>query len=477
MTLAKAAYQELAKRELARRKYRFYLETLFPETPLAAHHLLIVEKLQAMADGKLDRLMLFLPPGSAKSTYANGRFLPWVLGRTPHQMAITASHTAAFADKWGRRSRTIATRPEYVRVFATHVKSDVKSAHHWMLENGSEYMAIGVGGAVTGNRADWIVVDDPVKGREDADSKTSRDKVWDWWLEDVKTRLKPGGKMVLIMTRWHEDDLAGRILARQSNSVEKWEVVSLPAECESAEDPLGRKFGEMLWPEYFTPEMFAEAKQSPRTWASLYQQRPAPEEGSFFQKSWFQTWKTLPQKLRYYGASDYAVTDKDGDYTVHVVAGYSDAGDLYITDLWRSQSTSSVWIGALVKLLKQYEPHEWAEENGAILKALDPFIRKTLIDERIYKTHRRQFTPTQDKVARARILQGMMQLGKVFFPPFEKAHFRGELENELVTFPAGKHDDQVDAISTLCRLTDTMKKPGTKKRPREMATAYNPYGE
>jgi predicted phage terminase large subunit-like protein len=264
------------------------------------------------------------------------------------------------------------------------------------------------------------------------------------------------------MTRWHEDDLAGRLLEKEGD---KWEVIKIPAECEDpATDPLGRKLGEMLWKEWFTPEMFAEAKSSPRMWASLYQQRPAPEEGAFFERSWLKYYDSIPDNLQYYGASDYAVSADKGDYTVHVIAGFDKNDNLYIIDMWRGQTESSIWMDELVKMMRVYRPREWGEENGVILKSLDPFIKHTMNKERIYTTRRRQFTPTSDKVSRARTFQGLMQLGKVWLP--RRSDWLRDLEYEILTFPSSKHDDQVDALSTLCQLLDTMK-PNYGKRTTE----------
>lgn len=439
-----------------RDEYRAFLALTFPSWRLAKHHALIVQKLQDVADGKTKRLMLFLPPGSAKSTYANGRFVPWFLGRQEGLCAILATHTGDFAAKWGRRSRAIASSPAYRSVFGFGVSPSVKAADSWWLENGSEYMAVGVGGAVTGNRADLIVVDDPVKGREEADSQTMRNKTWDWYLEDLHTRLKPGGAIVLIMTRWHEDDLAGRLLADMQAGGEAWEVVSIPAECESADDPLGREIGQMLWPEWFRPEDFENVKRMPRTWSALYQQRPAPEEGAYFKRDWLQFYDKLPEHLRYYGASDYAVTADGGDWTVHALAGTDPEDNLYLVDLWRGQTDSLEWVEQFLAMLRIYQPQVWAEEAGVILKSMGPIINKRLAEERLYGTYRKQFTSAVDKPTRARSLQARLQMGKIFLPRPENCPWVSDLISELLTFPAGRHDDQVDAMALLCRLLDSM---------------------
>ena len=187
---------------------------------------------------------------------------------------------------------------------------------------GGEYFAVGVLGAVTGRRADIVIIDDPVKSRLEADSETVRERVWEWWKADLLTRLKPGAKIVLVMTRWHEDDLGGRLLAEMDAGGRKWEVLRLPMEAE-ADDPLGRAPAEPLWPEWFTDDMRADAKRDPRTWSALYQQRPAPDTGTYFERDWLRPANAIPRRddMRTYGASDYAVTANDGDWTVHVIIG------------------------------------------------------------------------------------------------------------------------------------------------------------
>lgn len=460
----------------AKTDYRSFLSLVFPHWAHAAHHRLIISELQKIVPGAGRRLMFFMPPGSAKSTYANGRFCPWYLAAHPESSVILATHTGDFAKKWGRRSRAVASSPSFRSVFGFGVDQRVQAADSWMLENRSEYMSAGVGMAVTGNRADLIVIDDPVKGREDADSITIRDKTWDWYNEDLWTRLKPGGSIVLIMTRWHEDDLAGRLLAAQERGGEKWDVIKLCAEAEEG-DPLGRPLGEPLWPEWFRSEMFAQAKTQPRMWTALYQQRPAPEEGSYFQRDWFKFYDRLPDRLRYYGASDYAVTADGGDYTVHIVAGVSEQDDLYIVDMWREQTDALEWVDSLMGLFRAYKPQIWAEEGGVILKSLDPIIRKRVSEERLYGTFRKPFSSVSDKPTRARSLQGRIQMGKVFFPSPGLKTWVADLMGEFLTFPQGKHDDMVDACSLLCRMLDTMTAPAEIKHEPSLAERVQKMAE
>ena len=299
MTPAQAA-QELLTRRAARRSYLDYLRIASTEPEPAAHHRLMIERLQAVADGTCKRLMLFLPPGSAKSYYGNVMFAAWWMGRTPKGQLLTASYGQEVADKWGRRVKNVVRTEEHRRVFGHHeISRSSDAASRWAAVDGGEYYAVGAGGAITSYRADIAIIDDPIKGREEADSATIKDKLREWYKSDFWTRLKPGAAVVLIMTRWADDDLAGWLLDEAKAGGEHWDVVSIPMEAGPA-DPLGRAPGERLWSDWFTEDMVREAKRDRRRWSALYQQTPAPDEGIQFKADWFQRFRLgdEPQGLR-----------------------------------------------------------------------------------------------------------------------------------------------------------------------------------
>jgi len=275
--------QQVAAAEIIRRRqirgslteWRRYVLADVGQEP-AQRHLKLIEALEGLARNDIDRLMVFMPPGSAKSTYVSILFPPWFLAQDPTRAIIGVSHTAELAERFGRRVRNNVI--QHGTVLGYRVAGDSSAAGRWDIDKGGEYYAAGVGGSITGRRADLALVDDPIKSREDADSDLIREKQWEWWKADFLTRLKPGARIVLVMTRWHEDDLAGRILDDVAKGGRPWTVLSLPMEAE-ANDQLGRTAGAPLWPEWFTDEMRTEAKRDARTWSALYQQRPAPEEG------------------------------------------------------------------------------------------------------------------------------------------------------------------------------------------------------
>ncbi|ANW00677.1 phage terminase large subunit [Bradyrhizobium icense] len=458
--------QEAAKELLKRRSIRRSLTEWcrYAGFEPAAHHRLLLEKLEEVSVGKTDRLAIFMPPGAAKSTYGSILYAPWHFAQHPDHCVIAASHTAELAEKWGRRVRNLVA--EHSLILGVGLATDSQAAGRWETNRGGEYFAAGVGGAIAGRRADLVVIDDPVRSREDADSELVRDKTWDWYKSDLYTRLKPGGRIVLIQTRWHEDDLAGRLLADMAAGGDRWEVISLPALAEHG-DPLGRTVGQPLWPEWEDEENLARKRRAvgPRDWSALYQQRPAPEEGDYFKAEWLRPYEKAPdpKTLRVYGGSDYAVTADGGDFTCHVVVGLDPEGRMYLLDLWRKQAASDVWVEAFCDLVNQWKPMGWAEEQGQIKSGVGPFLDRRQRERRAYVA-REQFPTRGDKAVRAQSIRGRMALEGLYVPV--NATWYPDLRSELLSFPAGKHDDQVDALGLVGQLLDRMLL-GTKPKPTE----------
>lgn len=426
---------------------------------------MLIDRLEAVAGGDVPRLAVFMPPGSAKSTYGSILFPPWFLSSRPTANVIAASHTSELAEKWGRKVRNIIG--EHGQTLGLQLSGDSQAAGRWALGQGGEYYAAGVGVGIAGFRADLAVIDDPIRSREDADSDLVRERIWDWYKSDLSTRLKPGGRVVLIQTRWHEDDLAGRLLAEMAKGGDQWEILSLPAEAE-ANDPLGREVGEFLWDDEYGYGNFLrheKANQTPRNWSALYQQRPAPESGDFFKAEWLRAYITAPDKetLSVYGASDYAVTSDGGDYTVHVVVGVDPEERVYLLDLWRGQKASDVWIAEWCDLVKTWKPLDWAEEKGQISAGLGPFIEQEASKRKAY-VNREQFPTRGDKAVRAQSIRGRMSLDGLYVPV--NAPWFADFRAELLSFPAGRNDDQVDALGLIGQLLDRMV-PGRKPKKIE----------
>ncbi|HEY6925148.1 MAG TPA: terminase family protein [Steroidobacteraceae bacterium] len=236
--------------------------------------------------------MVFMPRGAAKSTNSSVVFPSWYLGKNSGSRLMEVSYGADLAKRMGRRTRSIIRQPRYKSIFQTALTTESSAADRFLLDNGSEYMATGIASGGVGSRADGIVFDDPVSGREAAESELQRDKVWENYFDDLLPCLTPKGWVVLVMTRWHEDDIAGRILPSDWNGDSgyfegrdgmRWRVLCLQARCETTTDPLGRQIGEYL--DYLPRERWALFESNPRTWDSMCQQRPRPIEGAFFSSS------------------------------------------------------------------------------------------------------------------------------------------------------------------------------------------------
>jgi len=434
----------------------------------APHHRLIIKEIDDFLMSDDEVLLLFAPPGSAKSTYVSILFPSHYLARYPQNSILAATHSVEFAQRWGRRVRNdIALESKMLGI---ELASDSQASDRWALKTGGEYYGVGAGTGIAGFRADLGLGDDFFGSREDAYSETVRQKRWDWYVDDFSARLKPGAKRILMNTRWHEEDVAGRILEQIKIGVVRGRVISIPAIAEPG-DALGRAVGEYLWddPTGYNYAQFLRVRQretSPMMWAALYQQRPAPEEGDYFKAAWLRPCVTPPLKeqLAIYGASDYAVTQDGGDYTVHVVVGVDPDGRMYLLDLWRKQSSSDVWIDAFCSLVKEWQPREWAEEKGQIHAGLGPFIDKRQRETQAW-CYRRDFPVRADKAVRARSIQGRMALEGLYVP--QGASWLADLRSELLTFPAGKHDDQVDALGLIGQLLDTISVGEKPKAPEK----------
>lgn len=247
----------------------------------ARHHRLIIKYLEKVISGEIDRLMIFAPPGSAKSTYTSELLPPFWFKKFPHSSVIGCSHTGELAERFGRRVRNkiLLKAP----ILGYSLDESNRAASRWETTTGGEYFAAGVGGAITGRRADLAIIDDPVKSREEAESETIRTKTFEWYKSDLVTRLKPDARIILIQTRWHLEDLGGMLLHEMEKGGDQWVIINLPAFAND-NDPLGRSVGEVLWPDWENKEAIERKRTilGLRDFESLYQQNPQPPGGTFF---------------------------------------------------------------------------------------------------------------------------------------------------------------------------------------------------
>lgn len=435
---------------------------------LVAHHKLLLEKLQGVEDGSVPNLMVLMPPGSAKSTYTDVVFVPWFMAKKPRRNVILASYASDIAKKQGRRARQLIQSRSFANLMSVGLKDDQKAADEWALTNGSEYMAGGLLSGLTGNRAALGIVDDPIKGRQEAESETIRDKTWDAYIDDFCSRLIPGAPQVVIQTRWHEQDIAGRILPEgwdgesgwfNGRDGRKWYVICLPAEADRRDDPLGRKLGETLWPEWFSAAHWEPFKLNRRTWTSLYQQKPKAAEGTFFKREWFRRYSAeqLPKKLHKYITSDHAPGgEESNDSTVARVWGVDHLGDLWMVDGFNQKETLDKSAERIVGdkkedkvgLIQKHRPFCWFPENDNSWKASSGFITKAMREQNVHCRIEPISPHGADKPTKAQPFQAMASQGRVWIPVGPEGD---AVIDEYVGFPGGAHDDEVDAASTMGR--------------------------
>lgn len=457
------AQAELSRRTAARAGCLAFTQYTMPGYRVGPQHRLLCDKLDAVERGEIKRLMVFMPPRHGKSELTSKRFPAWFLGRNPGKQVITASYSADLAQDFGRHARNIVASSEFAALFpGVGVAGDSAARDKWHTSKGGVYTAAGVSGSLTGKGAHVALIDDPIKGRQEAESDTVRNAVWDWYRSVLRTRLMPGGAIVLVLTRWHPDDLAGRLLAEMENGTgESWDVLSLPAIADSTDDALGRQIGEPLWPDVFDlPELEAIEKSiGTREWSSLYQQQPTPGEGTLFKTGMFPIDDAAPTGGTIVRRWDLAATrqvgTRDPDWTVGVkMARYTD-GRFSILDVVRLRGDPQE-VEATIKNTAALDGHNveiiLPQDPGQAGKAQAEYFIRMLTGYRV-----RAERETGDKATRAAPFSSQANAGNV---SLVRAPWNRTFLDELGQFPAGAHDDQVDAaagaFSALCEVSDPM---------------------
>ena len=401
---------------------------------------LIDAELVRLLDTPDSRLIISMPPQEGKSVRVGRDFPIWALMQNPDLRIITGSYGQGLANRNGRTVRNaIITNPDV----GLAVAPDHGAASEWTIDgHDGGVLSVGRGAGVTGRPADLLIIDDPLKDRAEADSLTIRDTTWDWWTDALAARLAPGAQVVLILTRWHEDDLAGRLVERDADA--GWRVLNIPAQCEDpATDPLGRELGEyMISARGRTREQWEQRRKTAgsRAWAALYQGRPAPAEGGAFRRDWWRRWTHPPQLHRVIQSWDMAFkgTDKS-DFVVGQVWA-TDGADSYLLDQVRGQWTFTETV-AQVRLLRERWPMTSAtlvedKANGtAVIDSLNRSIPGLV-----------PVQPQGGKETRAAAVSPLVEAGNVWLPP-ATVPWVGALVEEAAAFPQGSNDDQVDALS------------------------------
>lgn len=518
---------ELMERQLARVSLIEFIKKFNPNYEAGWVHEDICRRLKkflnAMEAGQSPRLMLFMPPRHGKSMIASHNFPAWALGLFPEYEIIAASYGSSLPNKFSRQVRAFLRDSKYKDLFPkTKLDPTNENVEGWSTTAGGGYIPAGVGGGITGKGAHIFIVDDPIKDAEEADSETIRQNIWDWWGSTAYTRLAPNAGVLVIQTRWHDDDLSGRMIMQMREEmreageikdmnleagmdpaevderyeqmlleIDQWEIIDYPA-ISTHDEYLNRdgtvttkpidensKFlryeDEALHPQRFDRTRLMKVKRTlqPRHWSALYQQNPVPDEGMFFTKNMLK-FDTKPEFSRFpiCMAWDLAVGQKQqNDFTVGVVGCLDYYDRLIVLEIVRAKMNIHQSAEAILGLYDKYNRMIVGNpvigiEHGQLSLSMGPHLNKVMDEERLFPSFDDTLKPVSDKIMRAGPLQGRMQQGKVLFVKGE--NWNEDVQHELLRFPGGVHDDIVDALAWLARMFTNISAP--KRTDRIVST-------
>lgn len=496
-------YSELAQRELCRRKLLPFIQRFRPKYSAGWVHEDICRRLERFVEqveqGLSPRLLLMMPVRHGKSEICSRHFPPWVFGKHPDWEIIAASGAQSLALSFSRYARDLLQDPAYGAVFSeTQLDPSSKSVENWNLTKGGGYLSAGIGTMITGRGANILIIDDPVKDGEAADSPTIRESVWEWYMSTAYTRLAPGGGVLGVLTWWNEDDWAGRIQqVMKTGDGDVFEIIRYPAINDQGDEyilpddtmeqfppgsppppegskltrPMGSALHEARYPvhELLKKKSNYMALGQKRWWDALFQQNPIPDDGNYFTKDMFRYYGTAPARneLYVYQAWDFAIsTGKESDYTVGTCIGVDHRENVYVLDVMRFRSGDGGHIiDSILDFAEAHNADCLGFEDGQIWKAIEFQFQKRCEERRQYPSHE-VLKPLTDKMVRASPLRGRMQLGKVYFD--KHAPWFDPVYKELVTFPAGKHDDCCFIAGTQIAMADGTSRPIESLRVGEM---------
>jgi len=488
-------------KEKAQNNFLSYVNHVWPDFIHGRHHEIMAEAFERVVRGELKRLIINMPPRHTKSEFASYLLPSWYLGKYPNKKVIQTSHTAELATDFGRKVRNLVDNPLYKDIFPTvALQSDSKAAGRWNTNHGGTYFAIGVGGAVTGKGADLLIIDDPHSEQEAILAEVNPeiyDKVYEWYSSGPRQRLQPGGSIVIVMTRWGKRDLTAQVVKSSiQRGGDEWEVIELPAifesdEYEEVEDEDGqihhlRKPPKPLWPQFWSiEELMALKEELPvHKWAAQYMQQPTGAEGALIKKEWWQTWeKDDPPKCDYIIQSWDTAFSKNtrSDFSACVTIGVFRRDDetdnsqntqLILLDAFKERLEFPELKSKALELYKDWEPDCCIIEAKAAGMPLIYELRSMGIPVQDY-------TPTRgnDKITRVNAVADIFA-SKMMWAP--QTRWAEEVIEEFASFPAGEHDDLVDATTQallrfrsggLVRLhSDEQDEP--REHPRRKAVGY-----
>lgn len=488
------AMQELASRELAKRHLLPYVQMFNPDYLAGWVHKDISNRLERfyslVKKQKSPRIILMVPPRHGKSTLSSKEFPSWVFGNDPNVEIILASYALPLASGFSREVRDrIQYEPQYHTLFPnTKIASDSRGVEEWRLQrpNKGRFQAAGVGGPITGKGADIFIIDDPVKNREEADSLLVQQSTWNWYTSTAYTRLSPGGGMLIILTRWHEQDLGGKAIDNARKTGEEWDIIRYSALAEDVEyydtrkriihvGPIDeypkkrreefkklRDEGDPLHPARYDTKALLRIKETagPRDWSALYQQRPVAEEGDYIKKKWLNFSTPIAYDgMKHIQAWDLAIGQKEhNNYSVGITGAIDWDGRIHIRDVIRGRWSTSEIAERVLRKHVEYDSVLVGIEHGHIFLAVEEDLKKLEAQYRIRPTYDDTLKPIHDKAVRARPMQGMIQRGDMVFPEDAMARWPWLFE-ELFKFPALGRDDGFDTLAWLARMYSNVSLP------------------
>jgi predicted phage terminase large subunit-like protein len=414
---------------------------VWPEFIEGSHHKKINDAFNRLSRGEIKRLIINMPPRHTKSEFASYLLPAWMIGKNPQLKIIQATHTADLAVDFGRKTKNLVDQENYKELFDTRLMEDSQAAGKWKTEQGGEYFAAGVGGAITGRGADLLIIDDPHKEQDIKKDSKSFDKAWNWYTSGPRQRLQPDGKIVCVMTRWSTKDLTGQMIKAQGEEgSDEWEVIRLPAILPS---------NTPVWPEYWKLEELEKTKASiPVTnWNAQYQQEPTAEEGAIIKRDWWRNWEHKdPPEIKYKIQSyDTAFTKKDtSDYSAITTWGVFETEDSGDNVILLSAFKDRYEFPELRRTA--HEEYLWWRPDMVLIEAKASGIPLTH-ELRQMGIPVVNFTPSRgnDKHVRVNSVSPLFESGKVWAPMHE--HFAQEVVEECASFPFGDYDDYVDSMT------------------------------
>ena len=447
----------------AKNDFLSFVKCVWPDFVEGSHHRHIADKFNKLATGEINRLIINMPPRHTKSEFASYLLPAWMVGRDPKLKIIQATHTAELAIRFGRKAKNLIDSEDYAKIFKTKLQEDSKAAGRWETSDGGEYYAAGVGGAITGRGADLLIIDDP-HSEQDALSKASLERAYEWYTSGPRQRLQPGGKIILVMTRWSTKDLTGALVASQKEvKADKWHVVEFPAIMDNGP----------VWPEYWKMDELEKVKAAlPVTkWNAQWMQQPTSEEGAILKREWWQNWEGHnPPRVDYIVQSyDTAFLKKESaDFSAITTWGVFEDEDKGYNIILLNAFKDRYEFPELRRVA--HEEYLYWRPDMVLIEAKASGIPLTS-ELRRMGIPVINFTPSRgnDKQARVNSISPLFESGKVYAPMHE--HFAQEVVEECAAFPHGDHDDYVDSTTqALMRIRQGGLLPhpeDEKEEPRE----------